>query len=110
MSVRPSTVACIPISVPSPTRVPWTTALCPTVTPAPMTLGCPVSQWTVALSCTFVPGPMATSATSPRTAAPYQTLTPGPSDTRPITRAVSARYTSSRRRRVMAGPKCGGTP
>ena len=91
MTVPPSAVACMPMRVPSPTDRPCTTALCPMLTRSPMTLGTPESQWTVALSCTLLPVPTVTGATSPRTAAPYQTLTPSPRVTRPTTRAVSAR-------------------
>ncbi len=85
-----STTAPMPMSDESPIVQPWTTALWPIDTLAPMTTGLPASTWIDTLSCTLLPGPTVIESPSARRTALYQTLDPSASDTAPMTRAPAA--------------------
>ena len=90
MSAPDSTTLPIPMSDPSPTVHPCTTALCPTDTSSPMTTGRPASTCTETLSWRLLPAPIVMDALSPRRTALYQTLASGPSETEPTMRAPGA--------------------
>ena len=90
-----STVAVMPIRLPSPIVQPCSIARCPTVQPAPTVSGKPLSVWQTQPSCTLVFSPTTIGSMSPRSTALNQTAAPAPSRTRPISRAPGATQASA---------------
>ena len=85
ISAPSSSVACMPMRLPSPITAPWTMAQWPTAQPRPIVTGAPGSVWITTPSWMLVSAATEIRSMSPRSTAPGHTVTPSSRTTSPIT-------------------------